>query len=480
MGEGGRDGSGCMVGDGMRPGGRAVGVVVALGLMLAAASPARGVVWSAQPTAVSGYMAGVSCVSARACIAVGEVGYKGPPGAMGWNGRRWSQESVPNPGPAPDSAATPESLTGVSCTSTAACIAVGSYNNAVGETLPMAVGWNGAGWSLLAAPILPSGATGGGAQSVSCLSRSACMAVGGTVNEAGVPQPFTDWWDGSAWSLEKLASPAESTVIAVESVSCTAGSACTAVGTYSARGLLRPLAERWNGSLWSVERMSEPAGATDAGLSRVSCTSPRDCVAVGGDTSSKAQHSSGTLIERWNGVDWSAQSLPVGLGLTSVSCTSRRACTAVGDPQSATGAESAVVERWNGSRWTLSRLPGGAGLSAVSCSSSLTCTALGTTGGRVIAYRSARASATLTGIPAGCVSAPFTVRVTGLGISSVTWRLGSRPITGHSIHSGTRYTARIRLPPGSHTLTVKVKFQPYTHARVRTFRRIVAACPAAH
>src|SRR5437660_497630 len=159
-----------MVGVGMRPGGRAVGLVVTLGLMLAAVSPARGVVWSVQPTAVFGGMAGMSCPSARACIAVGEVGYKGPPGAMGWDGRRWTQESVPNPGLAPDSAGQPEALTGVSCTSSTACIAVGSYDDPVGGQLPMAVGWNGVGWSLLAAP-------SGALEDVSCVTSSACMAV---------------------------------------------------------------------------------------------------------------------------------------------------------------------------------------------------------------------------------------------------------------------------------------------------------------
>jgi hypothetical protein len=176
------------------------------------------------------------------------------------------------------------------------------------------------------------------------------------------------------------------------------------------------------------------------------------------------------------------QSTPGDFVLNSVSCSSSSACTAVGDSRSATGAYGAVVERWGGSGWTLSRLPGGAGgLSAVSCLSSVTCTALGTgRDGRMMAYRSAPASATLTGVRAGCASAPFTVRVTGLGISSITWRLGSRAIKGHSIRSGTRYAARIRLSPGSHKLTVKVKFQAYSHTRVRRFRRIVVGCPATH
>jgi hypothetical protein len=66
---------------------------------------------------------------------------------MGWDGRRWTQESVPNPGLAPDPAAQAEGLNAVSCVSSTACIAVGITDQvAVGE-LPMAVFWNGAGWA---------------------------------------------------------------------------------------------------------------------------------------------------------------------------------------------------------------------------------------------------------------------------------------------------------------------------------------------
>jgi hypothetical protein len=106
--------------------------------------------------------------------------------------------------------------------------------------------------------------------------------------------------------------------------------------------------------------------------------------------------------------------------------------------------------------------------------------ALGTDAGGIMAYRSAPATAKLTGIPAGCASAPFTVRVTGRGISSVTWRLGSRRIKGRTIVPGTWYAARIRLSQGRHRLTVTVKFEASTRTQARTFRRIVLGCPATH
>jgi hypothetical protein len=137
------------------------------------------------------------------------------------------------------------------------------------------------------------------------------------------------------------------------------------------------------------------------------------------------------------------------------------------------------VERWDGTRWTLYRIPGGVAVTAVSCSSSELCTALGTGGSSdVTAYRSAPANARLTGIPSECASAPSIARVTGLGISSVTWKLGSRRIKGRIILPGTRYAAHIRIPPGRHQLSVKVKFQASSQTPARTFRRILVGCAA--
>ena len=92
----------------MDRGGRSVGVVLAVGRTLAAASPARGLVWSVDPTPIDG-PTGVSCVSARACTAVNGVG------VAGWNGRRWRREAAPRSEPADSS------LAGVSCTSTKRC-----------------------------------------------------------------------------------------------------------------------------------------------------------------------------------------------------------------------------------------------------------------------------------------------------------------------------------------------------------------------
>jgi hypothetical protein len=448
-----------------------VGLVVAAGLLFAPLSSARGVVWSVQPTPFAGVLEDVSCVSARACMSVGEAGYKGGPGAMSWDGRRWSAPlSVPTPAPLDGGM---PALQGVSCTSSRACVAVGTFGDpGLGDEQPMAVGWNGASWSLLTAPSVPSDVEGG-LSHVSCVAESACMAVGTGLAADGSILQWADWWDGSGWSLESVPSPGG--IAALHSVSCASSTACIAVGSYSVAGVDTPFAERWDGSGWTFEPMPSPAGVIGAAPAQVSCPSPTACMMVGTST---FRTSSGGLVERWDGVGWSVQSPAGEFPLSGVSCVSASACTAVGGIQSPTD-QDPFAQRWDGSTWTLARLPGEGLLTTVSCWSSELCTALGPlTGGNALAYRSVPASAKLTGVRAGCASGRFTVRVIGLGISSVTWRLGSRRIKGRIVAPGKRYAARVRLSSGRHKFIVKVRFAAAGDTQARTFREVLHGCPA--
>jgi hypothetical protein len=84
--------------------------------------------------------------------------------------------------------------------------------------------------------------------------------------------------------------------------------------------------------------------------------------------------------------------------------------------------------------------------------------------------------ARLSGVPAACVLMPFTARVTGSRIASVSWSLGSHRISGRTVKRGSKYSARISLNPGSHHLTVKVKFVSSSHTRAKTFHRTVSGC----
>jgi hypothetical protein len=198
---------------------------------------------------------------------------------------------------------------------------------------------------------------------VSCASRTACTAVGGSASLG----PFAERWHGNHWTLQRIHEPAGAMNSALSGVSCTSSKACTAVGSYEigagcsmsqAPCSQLPLVQRWNGTKWSIEPTPKPAGAILTGFSGVSCTVGSACTAVGSwqtgpgcsEPQSNAPCSSLGLVERWNGRKWSIQrnAKPAGGSqLTGVACTSTRGCTAVGS----------LVERWNGSRWSIQPTP---------------------------------------------------------------------------------------------------------------------------
>jgi hypothetical protein len=62
---------------------------------------------------------------------------------------------------------------------------------------------------------------------------------------------------------------------------------CTAVGNYDSgttSGTFLPLAERWNGSSWSVQQAATPVGAFYTALRAVACPTAHTCMAVGDST----------------------------------------------------------------------------------------------------------------------------------------------------------------------------------------------------
>ena len=221
------------------------------------------------PAAQQGGLGAVSCISGRACMAVGVT--EGLFAAR-WDGRSWSVESMPLP-----AGATNEYLADLSCPSATFCIAVGLYTDPVsGLDQPLAEQWNGSTWSL---SVLARGAgPDADLNGVSCTSRRACTAVGAysTPPYRGTFQPFAERWDGTRWWFQKTPS-FPSGWNDLWDVSCTSSRACTAVGT---RDLTYPLVERWDGTSWSVQRIPN-ARSPRTTLQAVSCTSSAICTAVG-------------------------------------------------------------------------------------------------------------------------------------------------------------------------------------------------------
>lgn len=249
---------------------------------------------------------------------------------------------------------------------------------AVGTALALGVsGAASADWLDQVTPI-PAGATTWSLSAVSCTSPTRCEAVGGSGSTAdGL---LAESRNGTTWTVQAMPDPGGASL---NGISCTAASACTAVGEWVDGATTVTLAERWNGSSWSVQSTPSPSGASSSALGRVSCVSATNCVAVGDSYNGTV---TSTLAETWNGTSWTIRSTPnVGGQQTSqlngVSCTSVSACTAVGYSATASTGQP-LAEAWNGATWSIQTTPSPSGstysqLNGVSCTSTTACTAVG-------------------------------------------------------------------------------------------------------
>jgi hypothetical protein len=358
----------------------------------------NGAKWSIQPVSglagsLSSELLAVSCPAAAACTAAGseiDSSQTSVPLAERWNGTTWRVQAVPGP-----TGAVGSGFSGLSCSSPAACTAVGSYGNASGNSELLAEAWNGRAWSIQATPA-PAGSTQSEFLAVSCTVAAACTAVGATEtggagragSGSGMTVSLAERWNGSTWRIQATPVVGRSVGTGFAAVSCSAATACTAAGSYeTASRLTRPTAAAWGGKSWHRQATPSRAGASlGSVLDGLSCPSPRACTAVGsGNTASLGT----TLAERWGGTRWRIQPTPLPAGAVeaafgAVSCSSPRSCTAVGNAFIPGQREVALAERWSGGHWAVQRLPKapkgaqGSQLSAVSCPAADRCVAVGT------------------------------------------------------------------------------------------------------
>jgi hypothetical protein len=184
---------------------------------------------------------GVSCPSTNACVAT----------AWGWSGsfkgRGWTIHKGPN---IPSPGAQPSAL---SCTSASSCMAVGLSSFGRPNARPVAAHWNGRGWTDESVPYpppppgvppscapnspvpectpgqsyqykSPSSLTG-----VSCLASDSCQAIGSaTDSQDGLPAMMAPHWDGRSWSTP--APPSTPRYLVFSVVSCVRGEVCEIAG----------------------------------------------------------------------------------------------------------------------------------------------------------------------------------------------------------------------------------------------------------
>ncbi len=379
---------------------------------------------------------GISCTSSSACTAVGRyvsasvspfdsesMATEEKTLALSWGGSEWAIQSSPNPEGKKFSL-----LRGVSCSAAAACTAVGNAETSEGQAASLGERWNGSSWALQSTPNTVPGTPEARFENISCASSTSCMAVGDIKQSSTTPWKarylavwngstwesklgtidgnsgygvscvgttcrtvgrsggilWSDVWteSGGKWSLTKshlLLPPSGATDPKLGDISCTSSSACTAVGSYVKEGKTMTLAQRWNGSAWSIQTTPNPESG-NAELLGVSCEAASSCTAVG-------KQGSSSYAMRWNGSSWSATSTPSPAGaaasdLQNVSCTSSSFCMAAGSFNESGKNKKTLALKWNGSSWSIATTPNpatnyGATLLGISCTSSSACTAVG-------------------------------------------------------------------------------------------------------
>lgn len=338
--------------------------------------------WSNPAVATTGSspaLVAVSCVTAQFCIAAGDQ--QSGPGAAAlvdrWNGVGWSVMSVPGP-------ATVHSLGGISCVTTSFCMAVGTQQlgGAGSDWAPLVIEWDGLSWAVVPSP--STSETFNSLLGVSCVSATACVAVGTSAQDNTV-QPLTEVWNGAVWTLASdVVSGANASFNAV---SCTKASFCIAVGqsydpvahTHQSRF------EKWDGSQWTILPSPDQSSA-DQIVVGVSCVSRTWCIAAGNNVD--AGHVATTY--KWDGTAWSLQYLlgsgPVDAAFYNVDCLTRFRCVAVGSISDSSRRKHApplppLIASWNGRNWQITgknyEPQLAASLFGVSCSSVTDCSTVG-------------------------------------------------------------------------------------------------------
>ncbi len=219
--------------------------------------------------------------------------------------------------------------------------------------------------------------------------------------------PLAERWNGRTWTIQPTPDATRSLPTNLSSVSCASPTGCTAVGQSGIPNTATTLAERWNGTRWTIQQRPSSASPMTA-LYKVSCTAPTTCTAVWfsgdpGELSLPVTHHH--IARRREGIKWTIQPTPNPSGssynvLVGVSCTSASTCTAVGEsyPFSNTGtSQQSLAERWDGTKWTVQATPNPpprpvfvTALVGVSCASPTACIAVGTSGTPALTRRSSR------------------------------------------------------------------------------------------
>jgi hypothetical protein len=257
----------------------------------------------------------------------------------------WTIVSSPNKGPS--------WVFGLSALAPDDAWAVGNYYEHGYE--PLAEHWDGASWTIIDTPDLPSDTV---LSDVADASASEAWAVG-TTNLGNHPtKTLILHWDGTAWEARSSPSPSKDPFYGenpLYGVAALPSGEAWAVGYRFTNGGYQALILHWNGSVWDVADVPKIAYRK---LTSVVALGPNDVWAVGYDFTLSDGYQPAAL--HWDGRRWrSVPPVQVGTGsgfLNGLTVTPSGDLWAVGYRME-DGVPQPLFERWDGGSWSMVESP---------------------------------------------------------------------------------------------------------------------------
>lgn len=342
----------------------------------------------------TGSLNSVTCETQVQCVAVGSIDRE--PLTMTGNPAQWSARRVRAMVVGGEGMGLGE-LNGVSCLTATACVAVGDVSPDDGDDEPLTVSGNPATWAASDAHEILLGRRfgySGTLSSVTCTSVTACVAVGSDGANLNSVQPISTVGDPATLRPRQVRQLKLSTLGYVSGelngVACS-GTVCDAVGDSNYSG--GPIQIDGDASTWTFARAEQltltgAAFGSTADIASVSCPSAHVCIAVGTDSNGHPFAFEGNP-SAWQDARGTQFTSTFGQ-LNGVSCTSLTECVAVGYDEWGLLVVRGDPETWGDRQVETIKLGprfGGMGsLHGVSCVSSTYCVAVGTDASIVVRY----------------------------------------------------------------------------------------------
>jgi hypothetical protein len=265
--------------------------------------------------------------------------------------------------PSPNSGSVGNELFGVAVRTSTDAWAVGGQVNVVGNASAYSTlieHWNGQAWAIVPSPNLAN-IVQDYLRSVAIVSANDVWAVGpGYASIQQCPhQDVVEHWDGQMWSVIPAPALNEDCSDELFGVSAVATNDVWAVGKgYDPVNKVdEPVMEHWDGQTWTIVPGPTSLNGVPAYLNGVTAVSSTDVWAVGPYTPCLPSCQGKSLVEHWDGVQWSVVASPnLSTRRNELFAVSARAANdiwAVGYFfDDITVDEDPLIEHWDGTAWT--------------------------------------------------------------------------------------------------------------------------------